>query len=58
MAHPKTVSIRKGTTWHLEDEGLNRRDALALRAHLRNTEGKRASISKDGKHYKIWWAVK
>ncbi len=37
MAHPKETRRIKGKVFHLEDSGLSRGDALALRRHLKHT---------------------
>jgi hypothetical protein len=59
MPHPTKTRKIAGHTYHLEDSGLKRVDANALKTHLRKTEDKRARVSqsKDGT-YGVWWAKK
>ena len=56
MAHPKETKRLKGRLWHLEDQGLTRVDAGALKRHLIHTEDKRARVKKDKSGYQVWWA--
>ncbi len=56
MAHPKVTRRVGGKLWHLEDSGLTKSDAQALRRHLTGTEDKAAKITKSKDGYKVWWS--
>ena len=57
MAHPTETKRLGGHLWHLEDSGLKKVAALALKRHLVNTEDKRARVTKDKNDgYQVWWA--
>lgn len=55
MPHPKETRRIKGKLYHLEDSGLTKADALALRRHLKRTEDKLARTSKTKEGYQVWW---
>lgn len=56
MAHPKETKRLNGRLWHLEDQGLTKVDAGALKRHLIRTEDKRARLKKSKSGYEVWWA--
>ncbi len=54
--HPKQAKRLNDRLYHLEDSGLTKVDALALKRHLIKTEDKRARINKVKDGYQVWWA--
>ncbi len=56
MPHPKDTRRVNGKLYHLEDSGLSRGDAMALKRHLKNTEDKKVRTSKAPDGYQVWWA--
>lgn len=56
MAHPRTVEIKDGRKWHLEDTVSSMVKANTLAEHLIKIEEKKARISRYHNRFRVWWA--
>ncbi len=56
MPHPKQTRRIGKRLHHLEDSGLTRSDANALKRHLSRTEDKKVRTHKGKDGYEVWWA--
>lgn len=56
MAHPKQTRKFGGIEFHLEDSGLQKIDAQALKRHLSHTEDKKVRTTKHKDGWKVWWS--